>query len=138
MRTSHSGKNNLFSSLLSLSFLDHHHPLQPWVGFGFLHNSPRACSVLYSSFQTMTPNTTKFIITLSSHPVRGRSFLLQNTLPFSTLLDVHSSDTPYVLAILSSVLSRTWQRQVLQSVSLIPHYSVFFIHLYPIQVKDFS
>jgi len=74
--------------------------LQSLVGFGILHNSPPACSVLCSSLQPLTPIITKFITTLSSHPVRGRPFLLQKTLPFSTLLGVHSSDTPHVLVIL--------------------------------------
>jgi hypothetical protein len=72
-RTSHSGNNHLFSSLSSLSslsFLDQHHPLQALVGFGFLHNSPPTCSVLLSSLQPPTLNTTKFIVTLSSSPVR--------------------------------------------------------------------
>jgi hypothetical protein len=32
----------------------------------------------------------------------------------------------------------TLQNHILQSAHLIPHYSVFSIHLYPTQVKDFS
>lgn len=87
--------------------------LQSLVGFGVFHTSLPVCSVLYSPLHPLTPHHHKVHHHVVQPPGTWSS-LLQKTLPFSTLLGVHSSDTPHGLAILSSVHSRTLQRHILQ------------------------